>query len=174
MNEDDIRQAGDPVLREVAAPIEPADINSDRMQKIITQMKQALHATDDGVAIAAPQIGASVRIFVVHENALRDRADVPNADKIFINPKIISHSKKTLILDEGCLSVRHTYGEIERSTQVTIQALDENGDTFEMGAGGLLAQIFQHETDHLDGVLFLDKASNLREVPQDQNNHEQQ
>ncbi len=70
-------------------------------------------------------------------------------------------------MPEGCLSVRWLYGEVERSTNATIEAYDENSVKFTRGAGGLLAQIFQHETDHLDGILFIDKARNIMDLPPD-------
>jgi len=85
-------------------------------------------------------------------------------DLVFINPEIIKISKKKGSVPEGCLSVRWLYGEVKRSTNATIRAYDENGKIFTRGGGGLLAQIFQHEVDHLNGVLFIDKAKNLVEI----------
>ena len=86
-------------------------------------------------------------------------------DLVFINPKITKLSKKKVNVPEGCLSVRWLYGDVKRSSNATIEAYDENGKKITRGAGGLLAQIFQHETDHLNGVLFIDKARNLQEIP---------
>ena len=173
MNEEDIVQKGDPVLRKKAIEVSKKEISSDKIKRVITDMKKALHATDDGVAIAAPQIGISKRIFLVHQDALQDRADTDNNDKVFINPEIVKTSQKTVVVDEGCLSVRDVYGKIERSAQATIRAFDEDGGAFEMGASGLLAQIFQHETDHLDGVLFVDNASDLKEITHEPKKHEE-
>lgn len=164
MNESDIVQKGNPVLEKSAKPVAEDEIESNEIQQIIADMKSALHATDDGVAIAAPQIGQLARIFVVNSAVFANRADVDNEDKVFINPEIINTSSETVELEEGCLSVRDIYGKIERSSKATIRALDESGNSFEMGASGLLAQIFQHETDHLDGTLFVDKAYDLREI----------
>lgn len=130
-------------------------------------MKEALKSTDDGVAIAAPQIGEPLRIFVVRDMAFEDRGDVSNEDKVFINPELVNTSKETHELDEGCLSVRHVYGKVERAKKATVKAKDESGKSFEMGASGLLAQIFQHEIEHLDGKLFVDEASDLREIDPD-------
>lgn len=167
MKESDIVQKGDPVLRQAANPIPEEKITDPETQQIITDMKSALHDTDDGVAIAAPQIGKSVRIFIVNGVVFAERSDIPNKDKVFINPEIVNTSQETMIVDEGCLSVRNIYGKIERAKQATVRAYSETGEVFEIGASGLLAQIFQHETDHLDGTLFTDKASDLREI-----NHE--
>lgn len=167
MKEKDIKQKDEPVLRMKARAVTPEEIGSENLTKILANMQSALHDTNDGVAIAAPQIGVSLRIFLVHGSVFADRADTPDEDKVFINPEIISTSSRKELIDEGCLSVRRVYGKIERSTQATVRAQNEHGETFEMGASGLLAQIFQHETDHLNGILFIDKASELREIPQD-------
>lgn len=174
MKESDIAQNGDPVLRKQAETVPEDKVTSTKIQNIIADMKSALHDTNDGVAIAAPQIGQSVRIFLVRDNVFTDRDDVPTEDKVFINPEIINTSKQTAVIDEGCLSVRHVYGKIERSTQATIQATDRHGDKFEMGASGLLAQIFQHETDHLDGKLFIDEATDLRKLDTDNIDQDEQ
>jgi len=165
MKETDIKQAGDPVLREVSKSVSKDQINSPEIKRIIADMKSALHDTEDGVAIAAPQIGKSVRIFVVSGVVFATEESPESEDMIFVNPEIVSTSKKKITLDEGCLSVRGRYGKIERSVQATVKALDEYGDAFQLGASGLLAQIFQHETDHLDGVLFIDKATDVMDVP---------
>lgn len=166
-----IVQTGDPVLRELAQPVAISDISSERFKKTIADMKLALDSQDDGVAIAAPQIGVPLRIFVVSAKALREINDA-YAKKyagspdylIFINPTITKLSRTRTDLDEGCLSVRWLYGKVSRSNKATLQAYDEKGEKIERGASGLLAQIFQHETDHLDGILFTDKATQLEEI----------
>ena len=86
-------------------------------------------------------------------------------DLVFINPEIINLSKKKRKMEEGCLSVRWLYGQVNRHEKVTIKAYDENGKLMTVGASGLLAQIFQHEIDHLNGILFIDKAENVRDLP---------
>jgi peptide deformylase len=84
---------------------------------------------------------------------------------VFINPQITKFSKEKKWMEgEGCLSVRWVYGKVERATKVTLRAYDEYGNVFERGASGLLAHIFQHEVDHLDGILFIDKAKDLEEA----------
>jgi peptide deformylase len=172
MEEIDIKQKGEPVLEKKAIAVQLDQMKSSDVQQIIKDMKATLHNTDDGVAIAAPQIGKSVRIFIIRGSVLGDRADVDNQDKIFINPEIISTSRNTEIVDEGCLSVRDIYGKIKRSTQATVRAFDEEGNEFEMGGSGLIAQIFQHETDHLDGILFTDKATDLKKITHTNDNEE--
>ncbi len=87
------------------------------------------------------------------------------SDMVFINPKIIKISKETEEMEEGCLSVRYLYGKVKRSKKAMVEAYDENGKRFKKGGSGILAQIFQHETDHLDGILFIDKATGLQDLP---------
>jgi peptide deformylase len=82
----------------------------------------------------------------------------------FINPVIVKKSRETQVLEEGCLSIRYLYGKVRRSKKITVRAYDENGVLFERGASGLLAQIIQHENDHLDGILFVDKAMDVEEI----------
>ncbi len=170
----DIVQKDEPVLRKHATDVPEADITSPKIQKILKDMKEAMDSQEDGVAIAAPQIGVPLRIFIVSRKifALMDHdgelegVDIDTYhDLVCINPRILKLSKKKAPLEEGCLSVRWYYGVVERSTQATIEAYNERGEKFTRGGSGLLAQAFQHETDHLDGVLFIDKAENLKNIP---------
>ncbi|MFA7315622.1 MAG: peptide deformylase [Candidatus Paceibacterota bacterium] len=170
-----IVQNGHPALRKVALEVALSDIPKPKIKKVLLEMKEALHSQNDGVAIAAPQIGASLRIFVVagkvfDENFVRGNAQTKSKSKVtepddiaFINPvfKKISRDKK--LLSEGCLSVRPLYGKVRRATRATVEAYNERGEKFTMDGTGLLAHIFQHETDHLDGILFIDKARDLHE-----------
>lgn len=161
----DIVQDGHPALREVAAPVSPTDMGSKKLLDIIARMKRALASQVDGVALAAPQIGVPLRIFVVAGFVLRKKKDAATPeDLVFINPELLSLSKEKAWLEEGCLSVRYLYGEVRRSTRAKIRAYDERGRAFTMGASGLLAQIFQHEVDHLNGSLFTDAARNVHEL----------
>jgi peptide deformylase len=160
------------VLRQVAKPVGLTDIGSKELGDTIAKMKKALAAEEDGVAIAAPQIGASLRIFVVSKRALeltRKKKAVSDSkeleDLVFINPEVVKVSKRKKKMEEGCLSVRWLYGEVERSEKITIAAYNEHGTRHTFGASGLLAQIFQHEIDHLDGILFIDKAKNVQDLP---------
>lgn len=162
-----ILQKNNPILRNKALNVDPSEIGSKKIKKIITDMKEALDLEEDGVAIAAPQIGELLRIFVMSKRAfeMTARSKRKSEDIVFINPKILKVSKEKIEEDEGCLSVRYLYGKVLRSKKATLEALDENGNKFIMGASGIAAQIFQHECDHLEGILFTDKAKNLREIP---------
>jgi peptide deformylase len=88
----------------------------------------------------------------------------PATSLVFINPEILKLSKEKKEMEEGCLSVRWLYGKVKRSTRVSLRAYNEKGEKIERGASGLLAQIFQHETDHLNGTLFIDKAEQVWEM----------
>lgn len=185
-----IVQKGDHVLEQVAEEIPTEEITTPKIKKILKEMSQALKSQDDGVAIAAPQIGYSVRIFTVsgkifedgfakeRENKIARRngeeifeepdlsqisKKIKVKDIVFINPKISKLSKEKVWVPEGCLSVRWLYGKTHRSKKATVEAYDEDGKHFKMGGSGLLAQIFQHETDHLNGILFIDHAKEVKE-----------
>ena len=182
-----ILQKEAPVLRAKAKAVPVAEIKSAKIQKVIASMKEALKKEYDGVGIAAPQIGESLRIFVVSDmvfKARRKNAPVKAAEiaaevgaeikpakplakdqLVYINPEILSTSKDQKSLEEGCLSVRPLFGKVKRASRARIRAYDENGQLFERGSSGLLAQIYQHEVDHLEGVLFIDKAKDIREMP---------
>ncbi len=163
----DIVQREAPVLREIAKAVPIIEITSDKTRKIISEMKDAMALQKDGVAIAAPQIGVNQRIFVISGTLLK-QADKKykgdDSDLIFINPEIVKASKEKKAVEEGCLSVRWLYGKVNRSVRVTLRAFNEKGEKIERGASGLLAQIFQHEVDHLNGVLFIDKAKEVWEM----------
>lgn len=178
-----IVQQKEPILRDIAIEVPVADITSDPIQKILKDMKNALDSQEDGVAIAAPQISVPLRIFIIsgavldmirgsekkedekEEESNTKQKIKPEKDLVFINPVITKISKTTSWMEEGCLSVRYLYGKVKRSTKTTVMAYDENGNKFERGGSGIMAQIFQHETDHLDGILFIDKAKDLEDIP---------
>ncbi len=154
-----------PALHDIATEVPVTDITSPQIQKVLKDMRTALDSYNvngfNGVAIAAPQIGIPLRIFLVHSTSKDPKEKDILPDIIAINPVITKLSKKKHLVGEGCLSVEQKYGAVNRSTHATIRAYDERGQEFERGAGGLLAQIFQHECDHLDGILFVDKAEKI-------------
>lgn len=144
-----IVQVGDPTLRKKS--FEVTDFG-DRTKQLLDDMKDTLIKAN-GAGLAAPQVGVLKRIFVV---------SVDGAYFECINPKIIE-SSGTQVGDEGCLSVKGKYGTVSRPNKVTVQAYDRNGKQFTIKAEGFLARAFCHENDHLDGVLYIDKASNITE-----------
>lgn len=185
-----IVQKEHPVLREIAKPVNSKDFGSPGLKKILEDMATALEKEEDGVAIAAPQIGIPLRIFVVSHRAFEfedeeeeheDESENPHgdyvslakpvkhkkpmrSDMVFINPVITKLSRKKKWVPEGCLSVRWLYGEVSRAEKATVRAYDQSGKVFTWGGSGLLAQIFQHETDHLNGALFIDTARNVETI----------
>ncbi|MDQ5957321.1 MAG: peptide deformylase [Patescibacteria group bacterium] len=151
------------ILREVCVPVKQSEFKTQKLLSIIDNMKKAAVQDPDGVALAAPQIGINKRIFVVAGRSY-DK-DAKWKPEVFINPEIIKASNKQELKHEGCLSVRGIYGDTWRATNVTVAAFDEYGNKFNFGAGGLIAHIFQHEMNHLDGILFIDHGVNLEEDP---------
>lgn len=172
-----IVQVGDPVLREIAAPVPLAEITSKKISDILARMTSALEHEADGVAIAAPQIGVPLRIFIVSHKAFeieneegeeKKKSFTPEKNMVVINPEILKLSRKKVEVPEGCLSVRWLYGNTRRHEKATVRGYDENGKVFTYGGSGLVAQIFQHETDHLQGTLFIDHATDIEELTPEQ------
>ncbi len=166
-----IIQVGNPILRDTAKDVPLNEISSIKIKKILDKMSKILGGEKDGIALAAPQIGAPLRIFIVSDKIFNfKKNDDENtvsaspaafSNLIFINPTIIKLSKNSEGSEEGCLSMYGKYGIVNRAKKMTIRAYDENGKIFERGASGLLAKIFQHEIDHLNGILFIDKAKKI-------------
>jgi peptide deformylase len=140
----EIRTFGDPVLRQRAREVEEI---TDLHRKLIKDMIDTMRAAP-GVGLAAPQIGVLERIFVW---------EVEDRHGAVVNPEIVERSSATATDDEGCLSLPGLTYPVERAAEVTIRGLDENGRPIELTGTELLARIFQHEIDHLDGVLFIDR-----------------
>ncbi len=158
-------EAGNP-LRMKSRPVQEEEFGSVYLRDVVTAMKKALKREEDGVAIAAPQIGVPLRLFVVAEESYEK--DAKFKPLVFINPKIVKQSKKSAVMQEGCLSVRWIYGKTRRSVAATVEAYDEDGRKFTFGGNGLLAHIFQHEIDHLEGVLFTDHGFELEEFTEEE------
>lgn len=163
------------ILHTVARPIRADEIGCSPLAKIIADMKTLLAKEKNGVAIAAPQVGEPLRMFVVSGHVyaiMKDEHYDParHLDRVFINPNIVSRSRASSLMSEGCLSVRgkqkdriSVWGEVERADKVKLEAVDEHGRPVFVGASGLLAQVFQHECDHLDGILYTDHAHSIYE-----------
>jgi peptide deformylase len=179
----EIVQEGTPVLRAVAMPVPEEMFGTPELAKMIEEMQETLDAEEDGVALAAPQIALPYRIFVARidrtlsPSARKRPGDAPPAHlapqrAVFINPEIVKTSKKRHEVDEGCLSVRGVYGKTMRHERVSVRAKDEHGKSFTRGGGDVLAQLFEHEIDHLNGVLFIDHAEELVELGAPEREHE--
>lgn len=142
--------AGDPVLRRIAHPVKEVNEN---IKKLLDNMAETLYHAK-GVGLAAPQVGISKRVIVV---------DIGEGLFKLVNPEIVSSSG---IQDgaEGCLSVPDVVGNVKRSEHVKVKALNEDGDEVTIEASGYLARAFQHEIDHLNGIIFTDKATAIERV----------
>jgi len=149
----EIVKEGDPLLRQKSEPVGQV---TKRIRKLIKDMLETMNSAD-GVGLAAPQVGISQRIIVV---------DVGEGPVALINPELEEASGKELDV-EGCLSIPGTFGYVERAQQVTVAGLNESGRSVRIRAEGLFARALQHEIDHLEGVLFIDRAVEI-EVSADQ------
>lgn len=180
----DIIKEPDKILRGKAKEVSPDSILTAPIQRLIAQMKDTLAATPDGVGLAAPQIGKPLQVFIVSEEAENiDRIEkmliekksepispeikLPQKEqwnyRVFINPIVKNVSKRKLGRSEGCLSVPGKFGEVRRHEKITVEAYNENGKKFTRGAARFFARVMQHELDHLQGTLFIDKAGKLFE-----------
>jgi peptide deformylase len=169
----EIVQDGAPVLRRTAEPVPESAFGGKELTELIRDMTEALEQEPDGVALAAPQVGVSWRLFVVRMDRVEPPPPMPAEGEpavrpveveVYVNPEIVKTSRRRAKADEGCLSVRGIYGTTSRHERVTLFAKRPSGERFSRGAGGLLAQVFEHEIDHLNGVLFTDGAENLVEI----------
>jgi peptide deformylase len=167
---DPIVQEGAAVLRQIAEPITKQQFNSPKLRSLIQKMANVLSKEPQGVALAAPQVGVSLRLFVIaprvfepDEKNLKEPKSKKIEPLIFINPELTRSSRKLKEMSEGCLSVRGKYGAVLRHEKVTVRAHDITGKAFTYHGSGLIGHIFQHEIDHLDGILYTDKATILRD-----------
>ncbi len=155
----EIRLIGDPVLREKCKRIAKSDKG---LQKLIDDMIETMSAAR-GLGLAAPQVGVPIRLFIVQ--LPEDTEDEPQAGKLFIfyNPEIVKASGEHTP-EEGCLSIPGYVANVRRADEVTVKGKDRDGRDHRVKATGLLAQAFQHEIDHLDGILFIDRLNSLDEL----------
>ncbi len=174
-----IPEAENPVLRGISREIPVNEISSTHIQRLIAEMKALLSSEEYGVALAAPQVGEALRLFIVSGRALargsrnapdeeEKKAEAPALpDQVYINPVVTKVSRGRTDKNEGCLSIRGYWGMVPRAEKVSVRAYDEHGRAFTRGASDFLAHIFQHEMDHLDGILYTDKATEVYEEKPD-------
>jgi peptide deformylase len=143
----------DPRLRQVARSVSTVD---DEVRRLVDDMAETMYAAP-GIGLAAIQINVAQRVVVI------DLSETRNALQVFINPMIIERDGKQ-IFEEGCLSVPGIFDEVERSQHIRVRALNRDGQPFELEATGLLATCIQHELDHLDGKVFVDYLSRLKQT----------
>lgn len=144
----------DPRLHKKAKPVAVVD---DRIRRIVSDMAETMYEAP-GVGLAATQVDVHERIVVI--DVSEDKSDL----LVLINPEITWKSDDSRVYEEGCLSVPGVYDEVERASQITVQAVNEKGERYEFDADGLLAVCVQHELDHLEGKVFVEYLSNLKQT----------
>lgn len=152
---------GQPVLRKVARDIESQTY--PQLNELVDNMFETMYLAD-GVGLAAPQVGLDVRIFVVDLSPLasEESPEFKDFKKVFINAHITERSGEELLVEEGCLSIPGIHEKVPREDKIRISYLDENLQPCDETYVGFMARVIQHEYDHLDGILFVDKISPLR------------
>ena len=164
-NEDDIvlrettplqlRYYGDPVLRKRAEPVTEI---AEAERQLAVQMLETLYATGNGIGLAATQVGVLKRLIIVDIGEEDDEAYEP---LVLFNPEILS-SEGEIVADEGCLSIPDVTAEVKRPEKIVVEGIDVQSKSVRIEADGLLARVLQHEVDHLNGVLFIDRISGLK------------
>lgn len=157
----------DPILRTEAEKVRA--FNSE-LRQLASDMVETMRAAH-GVGLAAPQVSVSKRLIVVEFAEPTEDPEAEPAEPVLyqlVNPEIIHTSHETVLGNEGCLSIPGYYGEVERSLKISLRAFTPQGESVQIQAEGWLARIFQHEVDHLNGVLFIDRANRIWEVDEEE------
>ena len=144
----------DPILRKVSEPIARVD---DSVRKFADDMMETMYDAP-GIGLAAIQVGEPIRLLVI--DTAKD--DQPNNPLVFINPEIVANGDEMSVYEEGCLSIPDYHADVGRPATVTVRSLDSSGKERLIEADGLLATVLQHEIDHLNGILFIDRISKLK------------
>jgi len=152
-----VLQFPDPILKRVSAPIEKV---TDELRELARDMLEVMY-DEPGVGLAAPQLGEAVRLIVLDTDWRDEEAGGERHPLVLLNPEIVSR-EGTLVWDEACLSVPDFSADVERAERVCVRGLDLEGREYRESAEGLRAVCFQHEIDHLDGILFIDRISRLK------------
>lgn len=145
-------------LRTPASPVPLEIINTPEFQALCDDMVATMYAAD-GIGLAAPQIGESIRLLVVGKDALENKKDL-----VLINPEISNYSWKTAVDEEACLSVPGVVGQVERHKSIQVCGFGRDGQPIAFSAQDFFARVLQHEHDHLNGILFIDRAQNTRRI----------
>ncbi|GFO62159.1 peptide deformylase [Geomonas paludis] len=148
----------DPILKQVCAPVQAID---DEIKELIEDLVDTMHAGPGSVGVAAPQIGVSRRVCVIDVSKNRHGKENNHGLLLMINPEILAKSGGA-VMREGCMSVPDYTGDVERATELTLRFTEPDGNVREFEASGFEAVAIQHEMDHLDGFLFLDRIASLK------------
>jgi peptide deformylase len=148
---------GDPVLRKVGATVEK---DYPQLKELIENMFETMYESH-GVGLAAPQIGKAINLFIIDSSRFEDEK-YPNVKKVFINAEILEETGEKWDFEEGCLSIPHIRENVKRHETLRIRYQDENFETHEETFDGIVARVIQHEYDHVKGIMFVDRLSELK------------
>jgi len=156
-------------LRQKTADFDFSKYSKKETAELIKQMREIME-TADGVGLSANQVGLDMRVFVVQIRATSRRSaeSVASENRKFyaiFNPEVVKFSKEKIVMEEGCLSVPETFGLVERPEKITLVGQDKNGRKIKIKAWGLLARVLQHEVDHLNGILFINRTKEVYKLP---------
>ncbi len=159
----EVTQAGNPILKNKAKFV--SDIGDKETQRVVKNLIDSMHY-HGLIGMAASQIGEKLRIFVTEVRKTKYRDVGSDKLRAYINPKITWSSKKQVVIYEGCGSVAYSnlFGPVRRPEKIEIEAFDEKGNKFNLKAEGLLGRVIQHEYDHLDGIEFTEKITDMRKI----------
>lgn len=141
----------DSILRRKADPISPSQLRDPAIKRFFSDMEKSMNE-NNGIGLAAPQVGKSLQIAVIKTK---------DGSLVLVNPKITRFSLRSELGEEGCLSIPGVYGIVKRAKSIRVKTLDARGKTISFKAAGLFARVIQHEVDHLNGILFIDKAKEI-------------
>jgi len=158
-----VARIGHPVVRTAARPVDPAEIAKPEFQKLIDDMIETMREYE-GVGLAAPQIHVGLRLAVLQVEASDERARDAVPLTVLINPKITALGKQGVFGWEGCLSIPELRGEVPRLKKLRLDAIDRDGKPFQVEAEDFHARVIQHECDHLDGNVYLDRMKDMRSL----------
>lgn len=165
-----IARMGHPVLRAKARPVHPSEIRTPKIQQLIDDLFETMKEYQ-GVGLAAPQVHEGLRIFVTGLPPRKDAVEDDEREEgdevplmALINPEIEMSSRDVVEDWEGCLSIPDIRGRVPRARHIVVRAFDRTGKKIEMPASGFTARVIQHETDHLDGILFFDRMKNFQSL----------
>lgn len=153
----------DKSLRERSKEVDRELLLSPKTQKLIDEMMPVMYAAD-GIGLAGVQVGHGLRICTIGKSAVPDKHTLKQEDFVLINPVWTNTSNRKKDDSEGCLSVPKTFGKVKRFKYIKVNALDRHGNPLSFDAKDLLARVIQHEVDHMDGILFIDKATGIYKV----------
>ena len=160
-----LTQLPTPSLREPSRSLTKADLEGDEIKQLIKDMIPTMYH-ERGIGLAAPQVGVNVQICIVGRDCVPDNFILqnPNTDLVLVNPIYERAGRRSALETEGCLSVPGTQGKVKRFKHISVTALDQHGNPLTFEAHGYFAHVIQHETDHLNATLYIDKAKSVWDI----------